>query len=199
MIKKLMGVAMGTGLLLATALPTFAATTTTTCENNITGALSRNRCIRVDVKAVLFKLDNNGGVTQNVGTSANTGGNSANYNTVSGGGIESGIADALVASEAKVNDNNVDVSQTDPDNDNTLGNNTTGYDSRNTVLVLNAKVAAFSVSNYGNVNHIVNTSANSGNNSASYNTVGGTITTGDAVSTSSVNTSVNTNNITISQ
>lgn len=195
MIKKLITTAIGAGLVLATVAPAFAVNL---CANQTTGPSSFNICTRTLTKLKTVTLNNTGNVTHNVNSISNSGNNTADNNT-SGGTVGSGMAGSLVFKQASLNTGNVTVSQSDPVNDEQGLNDTTGPSSNNTVTFTTSKTLTLTLGNSGYISQTVNSTANSGGNSASMNTIGGMVTTGNASSDVTVVSVMNDFNIDLSQ
>ena len=195
MVKKLIGVALGTGMLLATVAPAFAAVE---CGNQTTGASSINLCTRILQKTKSLSLLNSGTVGHLISKSSVSGYNASNYNT-QGGTVAAGAADVTVGSAASLNTASVAVNQSDPTGDETGLNNITGYASNNQVSIQTIKTIGLGVNNTGSISHVVSGSPVSGYNSASYNTNGGSVTTGGATATSDVTSILNDTFIEITQ
>ena len=198
MIKKLISVVIGAGLVMAVAAPAFAVNT---CSNDTTGALSKNYCDVLAKKKVRVPLNNTGNVTNNVLSNSNTGYNTSSYNTVSG---TSGILtwDAMATSNpvlTTLNANSVPVNQSVGDAAGAGYNYVTGYNSTNNVTIDLRKKVKVDITNDGWVVNTVSSTANTGYNTSSYNTVGGDIMTGNATATSAVSTTVNSNTVSITQ
>ncbi len=197
MVKKLIGVAAGLGMVLATVAPSFAATVA--CGNQTTGYQSANRCLQISAKIAAFRLNNTGGNNQSSSHNVNSGGNVSNYNTAGPGAVSAGAANAETIHTAVLNSNAVGVTQTSEPASYEMVNHTTGAQSTNLAVAVDVKAVVFGITNNGTVNQSSTHTVNSGNNSASYNTVGGSVTTGAATSSSDMMSGVNTNEVTISQ
>lgn len=194
-MKKLIGIAAGIGMLLASVAPTFAANT---CDNQTTGPGSINACIRLLLKLQGVGVTNTGFLFQGQNTHANSGNNISDGNTT-GGVVGSGGAAVVAGNAADLNPNTIGVVQSDPAAEDQGSNNITGPGSINIVAFATVKAARVNVANTGIVFQGINASANSGNNSASFNTTGGAVVTGDASVTSTNVAAVNSNVISISQ
>lgn len=195
MVKKLITTAIGAGMVLATIAPAFAANI---CNNQTTGPSSWNKCERTLNKLKTLTINNSGNVTHNVSARFNTGNNTASNNT-SGGTIGTGGATGSVVKAASLNTGNITATQTDPASDDQGLNDTTGPSSNNTVNITTNKTITLGVNNSGNVTQDVSFRVNTGNNTANTNTIGGMITTGDAMGDVSVVTIMNDFNIDLSQ
>lgn len=176
MVKKLISVALGTGMVLATVVPAFAANL---CANQTTGPSSINVCTRTLTKTKSFILTNAGSLSHAVRSVSNSGNNTANNNT-SGGTVSAGGASAVASKQASLNTGTVTASQSDSSVEEQGLNDTTGPNSENVVTFATIKKITLGISNNGTVSQSVSSTANSGGNSASNNTVGGTVTTGAA-------------------
>lgn len=195
MIKKLISAVAGVGLMLATVVPAMAVNQ---CGNQTTGPSSTNVCHRSLDKFKLLTITNSGNVTHTVNSIANSGNSIANGNT-SGGTVGTGHVFSTVVKQASLNTGNVTLTQTDPTADETGINDITGPSSNNTVNMTTNKSITLTLTNDGNVTQTVHSEANTGNNSSSNNTIGGSVTTGNATSDVSVITIMNDFNINLSQ
>jgi hypothetical protein len=197
-MKKIFGVAAGLGLVLASAIPVFALD-----SSSITGPKSLNLNIQAALKLSPVRTTNFGLVTQTVKSTATTGGNTSNKNTLSSGtGMADPTGNAAVGGVHAVQLNTADISvdqtgATCPCN--TTGFGITGPKSVNVVANLDIKAASVTTSNFGVVNQTVTSTANSGNNESNGNTVGGAINTGSASVSENVQTILNTTTVSIRQ
>ncbi len=98
-MKKILGAAVGVGMLLATVVPTFAA------YNKNTGPGSINVNADVKLNVVRVRTENNAFVMNEVTSVVNSGGNSANFNTKAGN-VKSGDATSCTYIYNNVNQNN---------------------------------------------------------------------------------------------
>lgn len=209
MVKKLIGAIIGTGLLLATTLPAFAAD----CTIGTSGPFSSNTCKIKAPKTAMYTQKNRALVIKVQSSDANTGGNLQDFNTtVSGGGITTQNAtsdiDPAVANPVTgdlfvpttdVNSSEVGVDQSvSPGGGGSI--NTSGPFSSNTVDVDHSKTAVVGVDNAALVVTTQNSTANSGANSMSFNTTtSGSIHTGNASSSVTSNMYVNYSSVNIAQ
>ena len=191
-MKKILGAAVGVGMLLAAVAPTFAAV------NKTTGADSWNISGKVDVGVAIVPIKNDGFVFQATRSRVNTGRNVSNKNTT-GGGVTSGDAGALTGASTEMNTNKVTVKQPVSSSTSETSNEITGADSVNVAVDANVKVAYVSIENSGAIIQMTSASVNSGGNTSNKNTVGGKITTGDACAETSSVVQMNTNTVVISQ
>lgn len=196
MVKKLVSAAIGAGLVLATFVP--AAFAANLCGNQTTGPSSWNICTRSLTKKLRVTLNNTGNVTHNVDSVSNSGNNTTDNNT-SGGTVGAGDASSLVFKQASLNTGNVTASQSDPVNDEQGLNDETGPSSNNTVTFSTEKKLKLKIYNSGYISQTANSTANSGGNSASMNTLGGMVTTGNASSDVTIISAMNDFNIDLSQ
>lgn len=189
MINKILGTALGLGMILAAAAPSFAATNVTM---NNTGPYSLNR-VRV-LKGTTTNVNNLQGafVYNKVKSENNTGGNSATLNTNVTGGGSTGNATSNLTVTNTVNtavtaidgcgcpegDTNVDMSNTGP-----YSINKVKVDESNTTTVNNVQL--------GIVINRIRSSNNTGGNSATLNTNVATAGTGNASSDINVVNDVN--------
>lgn len=187
MIKKFVSISLGAGMILATVTPTFAVSN---CSNMTTGPSSTNICKRLLNRFQSLSLNNFGTVNHAVNSTANTGNNASDNNTTGNNTVMTGNAGADVASLADLNSVNGTVNQTSNDTVNGT-NNTTGPNSTNRVTFNTTNNVTLNVTNNGTVRHNVDSTANTGNNTASHNTVGGGVTSGNATLNVSVGTALN--------
>ncbi len=183
------------GLVMATVMPALAANQ---CGNQITGPNSANVCLRTLTKLKTLNFTNSGSVTHTVNSVANSGNNTADMNT-SGGTVGTGHVASIVLKQASLNTGNITATQSDPASDDTGVNDTTGPTSNNSVTLTTTKTINLDLTNSGTVTHNADSNANSGHNSASNNTIGGVVTTGNASSDVSVITIMNDFNINLTQ
>ena len=195
MIKKLASAVIGTGMVLATVAPAFAVVN---CVNLTTGPFSANLCNRFLNKLQTLNITNNGTVNHTQNFRTNTGNNTQNFNT-STQNLTTSNATVSITSQVGLNAADVTVNQTDPAEDQIGTNNITGPFSNNVVNITTNKTVNMTVRNSGNVTQNVTAKANTGNNSSSYNTIGGNLSTGPADIWSMITTVMNTVNITINQ
>jgi len=196
-MKKLIGAAMGVGLLLATVVPTFAAD----CTVTNTGPFSdKNTCKVRNNKTVNYAQFNNAKVTKTQVGVSNSGLNSQLLNTnVSGGGITSDDAESKMKSLTDVNSTDLAVDQSAGGTSNGTITNT-GPFSSNTVKITANKTADIAVFNNANVTETLVSVANSGGNSTSLNTnASGEIDAGKATSKVKSETYVNYTTVNITQ
>jgi hypothetical protein len=204
-MKKLIGIASGIGLMLVAITPAFAQTIES-CGNDTTGYDSNNWCVKVAAKAALFKTKNKGFTVQSVFNKVNTGGNKADKNTNSGeyGGVMTGTGKVTTVKSASLNHNSVTLDQSACGEncltgDVVAGNSITGAKSTNVAAVVDIKAVAFEATNEGFIMQNVTNRVNTGNNSASMNTIGGTVVTGNGVIENTVVSDMNKNTIVIHQ
>lgn len=187
MVKKLISAAAGIGLVLAAAAPAFAANL---CANQTTGPSSYNICTRTITKPFALTLNRFGSIFHNVTSVATSGNNTANNNTgnstLGGGMVVAGDATADTLKQASLNTGNITVNQTDPASDEQGLNDTTGPSSNNTVTFTTTKSVTLNHTENGTINQTVNSNANSGGNQANMNTLGGSVVTGNATSTTTI-------------
>lgn len=175
MIKKILGFAAGAGMLLATVAPAFAVSIN--CANQTTGSGSFNDCVRSSFKTKTLNVTSTGNIVNNLVKTARSGNNTANDNT-SGGSVTTAEASADLDSLSSLNTGDVTVAQNDSAADETGLNDTTGSTSNNTVNITTNRTVTLDVVHYGNITNNVTADAISGDNSASNNTVGGTVVSG---------------------
>ena len=189
-MKKILGSAIGIGMLFASAIPTFAATNTTI---NITGPDSYNKIkieknTRVKVNNLQFAY-----VKNSIHNNTNTGDNKVKDNTiVTGSGIQTGNATSNTTVNNTVNTAFTVVDNCGCDKDTEASIGTTGPDSTNKVYVYENSSVKVNNVQFGVVKNYVHSSNSTGGNKISHNTnVAGGITTGDASSNVVVDNWVN--------
>lgn len=196
MLKKLISISLGTGMLLVTVSPAFAVNG---CGNQTTGASSINTCVRNLLKTHTLTVSNtSSSITHNLTATAVSGDNNANQNT-NGGSVAAGGALASTAKQASLNTGLLTFDQTDPASDDTGVNDTTGFSSINSITFNTQKTLSLTVNNSGTISQTVASTARSGGNNVNMNTVGGTVTTGDSVSDTTVISILNDFVINVSQ
>jgi hypothetical protein len=202
MKKTIISAAFGVGMVLVTLTPVFAVSS---CDNYTTGSLSYNRCmLKAGVQVKIDDLKNSANVVNNLHTSANTGNNANNFNTSSAGDLGLATSNASATTNPVVNalnKNKVAVTSNTVNCETcgvTASNAITGYMSSNSVKVDVSKKVEVEISNHANVVNNISSSANTGFNSSSFNTISGDLITGNASSTVGVINKLNSNDITIS-
>lgn len=183
-------------VLLYSVVPVYAVERKASNEN--TGADSINSATTSTTNSTTVSNENTAKVTNNVSSDANTGGNTASYNTGSGS-VKTGDASTSVSVSTTVNTNTTDVSCggcTGP-GDTTVQNKNTGANSENTVSAETSNTVAVNNSNDATVKNKLSADSNSGDNKANYNTGNASVTTGDAEANVDVKTDVNHNETTI--
>lgn len=190
--------AIATGaLILSMATPALAADDITISGN---GAASLNTATVNSTDTTVVTQSNNAYVSNNVSSNADSGGNSANFNTGGSTTVVSGAAQSStnVTTAANLNSASVDPCNCQPGGagDVTIsGNGATSY---NQATLNNASSTTLGQSNTAKVSNNVSGNATSGNNSASFNTGGDTVvSSGPAKSDVNVLTAANANLATI--
>jgi hypothetical protein len=187
-------IAIGTMMAAVVAPASFAATTVTATGN---GALSTNKVGVVNLSKKSVKQKNSTVAITKVTAKANTGKNTSSFNTGGSSSITTGAATNTVAVvvEGGTNTNSGDeCGCVAPTTDVTISDN--GALSHNGVLVVNASSNSLYQSNSTVAVTSVSTSSNTGGNTSSFNTNGGsTIDSGEATNdvTVAVGGSTNTN------
>ncbi|MBI2031183.1 MAG: hypothetical protein HYT08_01075 [Candidatus Levybacteria bacterium] len=190
--KRKLATAIATGALLLNAFAPIAfADTTIQISGN--GAGSNNWANVNQVSTTTVNQTNNANVTNNVNATADTGDNSANFNT--GGNVTVNTGDANVTTNVSntLNANQAQVNCCQAGNTNvTIEGN--GVFSNNTVNLTQVGTTNVSQNNNANVYNNVNATADTGDNKAKWNTGGDvTIMTGNATVNTSVSTTANSN------
>lgn len=190
MMKKLISAAIGTGLVLASVFPAFAASI-----NIFNTGPSSNVTTRIDrLKNHFFNLSNTNTLTQTVVSNYNTGNNNGNNNTANGT-VLVGNATTNETQQVEMNTSNVDIDLSDNATCNCTGDitiNTTGPSSNTTAEIFDNRTVNVTVSNSGAIVNTLTTTVNTGNNSASNNTGSGTVGSGDIFSSNTITTRLNT-------
>jgi hypothetical protein len=158
-------------------------------ENFDTGADSDNT-IDVDVtRRQETTVDNEADVRTTLNAEVDTGSNRASRNTL-GGDITTG--DGLLALHSRTLANLTGIALSPALGLTISGlNDTTGFDSKNTIRARLNDERIVTVDNDANVSTIFAGAANTGNNEANQNTVGGNIFTGDATASAAIHNLVN--------
>jgi hypothetical protein len=135
-------------------------------------------------------------------TSLNTGNNSTNKNTVSSGNSTSGAAVASGLHTASLNTASISLDQTGSTCvtcSSSTGSVVTGSKSINVAAVIDVKAASITTNNFGSVNQKDTFMVNSGNNHSDGNTVGGTVNSGNATVSETVQSMLNDTTVVIKQ
>lgn len=165
--------------------------------NEITGPFSNNTAYLNNDYRVDVYNSNTATVNNSVNATADTGSNNADYNT-GPAIVRTGNAGLGVGVSNHVNDSLTAVALTGGvSGNNTAGNSTTGPFSFNDATVNNAANVAVNNVNDLQIENAVDVAARTGRNSASYNTLGGDITTGNAGAGVGVNSEGNINTTTV--
>ncbi|MBI2617194.1 hypothetical protein HYW55_03620 [Candidatus Gottesmanbacteria bacterium] len=161
--------------------------------NEITGPYSNNAAYINNRTRVDVYNSNTATVKNSVNATADTGNNSADYNT-GPATVQTGNSWLNLGVLTHVNDSLTDLNLgAGGTGNNTAFNSTTGPFSNNAAVINNDIYAYVNNVNDLQVKNRVNARALTGNNSASYNTLGGDITTGNATAGVGVNTEGNIN------
>lgn len=183
-------------LLFSMVTPAFAADTIEISGN---GAGSLNTAVVTESNNTNVSQSNTANVTNNVTSSSNSGGNNANFNTGGNTSVQTGGAQSVTNVSTAVNANIADVDPcacVDGDLDVKISGN--GADSYNNAAVAASNTTTLKQANSASVTNKVESKANSGRNDADFNTGGSTsITTGPAVTLTSVLTAGNVNSATV--
>jgi hypothetical protein len=169
-----------------------------TAGNSITGAESTNMADILNENKVKVVNDSTAVLRSRIGSAANTGGNSASYNTDGvGGSILTGPASSTVEVENRANDNAVCVKGLAGGSEGIVGNSITGSGSENYAYLKNLNSVDVKNVSDAYVENRVRSFANTGRNHADYNTMGGDVTTGKGISDVFVGTDANINTVLI--
>lgn len=187
-MKKITTFLGAAALLAATLVPAFAAGNN--CGNSTTGPFSNNTCTVNNSSNVTVNNVNDAQIVNNVRTVSSTGGNSASYNTL-GGAISTGNASSNVTVSSVANVNTTNVTAGFAGGSNSGMNEITGPYSDNSAYINNDYRVNTYNSNTATVNNSVNSTADSGNNNADYNTGPASVRTGNTALGLSVANHVN--------
>ncbi|MBI3379768.1 hypothetical protein HY029_03380 [Candidatus Gottesmanbacteria bacterium] len=160
--------------------------------NSVTGPFSTNNAFITNGYRVDAYNSNTATVKNDVNTTADTGNNSADNNT-GPATIRTGNAWLGTGVNNHVNDSLTQVALGGASGNNTAFNSTTGPFSANNAVVTNSANVTLNNVNDLQVTNWVNVLARTGRNSASNNTLGGDITTGNATGGVVVGTEGNIN------
>ncbi len=160
--------------------------------NSVTGPFSNNDAFITNRYTVDANNSNTANVTNDVYAKADTGKNKADNNT-GPASIQTGRALLNTMVGTHVNDSLTNVSLTGASGNNTAGNSTTGPFSANNAVVTNSADVTLNNVNDLQVKNNVTVKARTGRNSASNNTLGGSIETGNATAGVGVDTEGNIN------
>lgn len=178
--------------------PTGGQDHTMTIEGNGTGSTNTADIEKTEDMSVT--QDNTANVTNNSTVTATTGNNVADDNT--GGSVQVDTGNANVGSSVNVssdvNHNTVQVGTSEGTGAVMVTISGNGSNSVNTTALITADNLTFDQSNDATIENDVDVTASTGNNSASDNTMGDVmVTTGNAVTDVSVDTSANSNAATV--
>lgn len=153
-----------------------------TAGSSITGADSLNYADIANSNSVYVRNDNTAVLKNDITADANTGGNAANQNTDGGGGkVQTGDAVAVVSLTNRANDSATGIYGLGNFGTNIVGNSITGYGSLNDASVVNTNVVDVRNVSDASVLNKVRATSTTGANSASQNTLGGLVQSGDAL------------------
>lgn len=186
-MKKIAILAGSVALLAATVLPAIAANN---CDNGTTGPLSTNYCTINNNSSVKVNNVNDAQIRNNVKAEANSGGNSASYNTLGGSVTTSGASlNASVSNAANIL--TTTISGGPAASGNSGVNEITGPFSDNRIEVNNTRRVNVYNSNTATVSNRIDARANTGDNAADYNTGPASVDTGSAALAVSLGNHVN--------
>ena len=193
--NKIFGTALGIAMILAAAVPTFAATNVTL---NNTGPFANHWINILNGRSIRVNNFQLAVVNNTVNNTANTGNNTVSYNTNATGGIGTGNATSNVTINNTVNGALTDITGcgcAQGDTDVSMSN--TGPYSTQNVTVNNTSNITVNNVQLGFVKNKVWQNLNTGNNTTTLNTNVGGVTTGNASSNVTVDNWVNTAQTTI--
>lgn len=190
--KQIISVVSAGTMLLSLATPALADSEIVISGN---GATSTNFAQVSQTNTTAVSQSNTANVTNNVSSNANSGGNTANFNTGGSVGIGTGAASSTTNVANNLNSNAAAVNGCACDAGVNVKISDNGAGSKNTaapITVVNS--TSLGQTNTANVTNNVGSNSNSGGNTANLNT-GGTVMigTGPASSTSNVKTTANSN------
>jgi hypothetical protein len=162
--------------------------------NDTTGFASRNTNRLNASSSNFFSVNNNSRVDNDVSLSSNTGGNNSNKNTEGGSGISTGSVNNVITLTNASNGNDLSGLLSGMGGGSVTvsgGNSITGANSQNSNSVNLNSSNHVTVNNNSNTNNEVNVHSNTGGNNSNQNTVGGSVTTGDANSDITISNSSN--------
>jgi len=163
-----------------------------TAGNSITGAKSDNDAVITNSNRVGIKNDNTAVLQNNLNVNSNTGGNFANQNTDGVGGmVQTGDAVSLVSLANRANDSATGVRGLNNFGSNVVGNSITGFNSMNDASITNANSVTVNNVSDAFVSNTIRARANTGANSASQNTMGGLIQSGNSLADIGIETDAN--------
>ena len=190
--KRKLATAIATGALLLNAFAPLAfASTTIQISGN--GVGSNNYANVTQTSTTVVNQTNNANVTNNVNANADTGDNKANFNTGGNVTVNTGNANITANVSNTLNSNQAEVKCCATGNTDVLieGN---GAFSNNTVNLTQNSTTTVKQSNNASVTNNVDAYADTGDNSAKWNTGGDvTVNTGNATVNTSVSTQANSN------
>lgn len=165
--------------------------------NDHTGYDSENNASVEAENELDLEIDNDADIFNRIFAKANSGWNEAEKNT-GDGEVETGDAAAAVEISNRANATVVDVENCcDGVGGMNVTNSWTGADSENNAWVEWENEVEIDVDNDADVNNCVEVNANTGGNEASKNTGNGSVSTGDASASVTVDNTVNANDITV--
>lgn len=191
---KKLTTAIATGALVTSQFAPIAfAETTLTITGN--GAGSENKIEAQQESKTEVKQENNANVTNRVSTNANTGNNDANFNTGGQVVVDTGNANVTAHVTNDLNKNVAEVENCNCAQDTDVLVKGNGAFSENKVDVKNENKVDVRQDNDADVYNKVDADANTGKNSAGFNTGDGDVVvkTGNATVMTGVSTSANTN------
>jgi len=196
-VKKIISAAFSAALFLAAVTPSLAADRVRIID---TGAQSWNIGGVVRVKRTVVTNPQNAAITNNVNSNTNSGGNEVQFNTKVLGDVSSGKATSYLDVYTDVNNSDIEINGCGCEEDTNVLIEQTGYQSKNVALVVDAQSISVNNTQDGRVVNNISSSANSGGNKTNYNTkVDGGVSSGNAKTTTFVDTWANTSVITINQ
>jgi len=198
--SKIKNLALVLGLMLAMAMVMPKAAAASSTRNDHTGPGSTNITRVRDRKFLIAGELKIGGVTNSEASNLNTSGNHADYNTGGSNDVDSDDASSTNYIEDYVNTTFVDARQTGLDGEDSATNYVTGPGSTNIATVRESRGAVLVGVSIGGVSNHSTTTANTGNNSSSYNTGGSnSVMSGKATSHNTHMSDVNYTNAIIRQ
>lgn len=165
--------------------------------NDHTGFDSENNATIESTNKTDVSSHSNANIDNNVDGTLKTGQNKSSYNTGSGS-ANSGKSEANIGATNKANDSTVSVSVAGMDSSmGSVTNSTTGAKSENNAWIKTHNSMDLCVDNHADVDNDIAVMASTGHNTASYNTGNGSVSSGGASLTVSLNNTLNTSNVTV--
>ena len=194
--RQLFSVVAAGSLLVSVATPVLAADTNIQITGN--GAGSNNYATVSQTNSNTVSQSNNANVTNNVTSNANTGNNSAGFNTGGDVTVKTGDATTKANVSNSLNSNAAQVAGCNCEGDTNVKVSGNGAYSDNLVTLKDTNVNSVGQTNNANVTNNVDNNAKTGGNDANSNTGGDVVVvTGNAKAEANVKTVANSNSAVI--